>query len=221
MKLYYSPGACSLAHRIVACEADLALEYDKVDLKTQITASGSNYAQINPKGYVPALSILNGEILTEASVILEYLGSLAPGSGLLPETGSLERFRVQEWLVFISTELHKGFSPLWTAPMPNSARQIAVDGLHRRFDYLDSCLKGRSYLMGEQFTVADPYCFAILSWARFHRINLDAYTHLLRFMRRVSGRPKVAAAMRAEGLVTLVQGARDGAWYGGTVAAHP
>ena len=201
MKLFYTPGACSLAHHIVACEAGLDIEYDKVDLKTQTTASGLSFTKINPKGYVPALALQDGEVLTEASVILEYLADHAPASRLLPATGSLERYRVQEWLGFISTELHKGFSPLWSGPMPEAARQLAIDHLYRRFAYLDGCLQGRFYLMGEQFTVADAYCFAILSWTRFHRLDLSAYSHINAFMRRVSERPMVRTALQAEGLL--------------------
>jgi glutathione S-transferase len=212
MKLYYAPGASSLAHRIVACEAGLPLDYDKVDLKTQTTSSGLNYGHINPKGYVPALGISDGAVLTEAPVILEYLASQAPDTGLLPAAGSLERYRLQEWLGFISTELHKGFAPLWAAPTLNTARQEAVENLHKHFDYLDSCLKGRHYLMGDTFTVADPYCFAVLTWTRFHRINLSAYSCILAFMRRVFNRPKVMAALEAEGLLQHFQSPHGAAW---------
>jgi glutathione S-transferase len=201
MKLYYAPGACSLAHRIVACEAGLDVEYDKVDLKTRTTASGRSFDKINPKGHVPALMIGTGEVLTEAPVVLEYLADQMPDAGLLPETGSLERYRVQEWIGFISMELDKGFSPLWDPPMPSTARELAVERLHARFDYLDRCLEGRSYLMGERFTVADAYCFTVLSWARFHRVDLSTYPSILAFMRRVGARPGVRRALEAEGLL--------------------
>jgi len=201
MRLYYAPGACSLAPRIVACEADLAIEYDKVDLKTQTTASGCNFSKINPKGYVPALVLHDGEVLTEAPVVLEYLADQVPDTKLLPRIGSMERYRAQEWLGFISAEIQKGFDPLWKAAMPTAARGLAIEHLHDRFRYLDACLQGRSYLMGEIFTAADAYCFAILSWTRFHRIDLTDYTHIGCFMRRVSGRPKVREALGAEGLL--------------------
>lgn len=200
MKLYYTPGACSLAHRIVACEAGLDVEYDKVDLKTQTTASGRNFTKINPKGYVPALALRTGEVLTEAPVVLEYLADQMPDAGLLPGAGSLERYKVQEWIDFISTELHKGFAPLWDPPMPSTARELAVEHLHRRFAYLDNCLEGRSYLMGEQFTIADAYCFTVLSWAHFHRIDLSPYLQINAFMGRVAARPGVRRALEAEGL---------------------
>jgi glutathione S-transferase len=202
MKLYYTPGACSLAPRIIACEAGLHIEYDKVDLKTQTTASGRDYIRINPKGYVPALALHSGDILAEVPVILEYLADQVPAARLLPKLGSLERYRVKEWLDFTGAELHKGFDPLWTAPMPPKARQLAVSHLQRRFAYLDECLRERSYLAGEHFTVADAYCFTVLSWSRFHRIDLSAHPALMAYMTRVSGRPMVKRALKAEGLAT-------------------
>jgi glutathione S-transferase len=201
MKLYYTPGACSLAPHIIACEAGLEMEYDKVNLKTQTTASGRDFSRINPKGYVPALGLHSGEVLTEVTVILEYLADQAPDAQLLPTSGSLERYRVQEWLGFISTELHKGFSPLWKATMPNGARRLAVDHLHCRFAYLDQCLQGRPYLRGGQFTIADAYCFTILSWTHFHKIDLSAYSAIGGFMGAVSERPMVRQALQAEGLL--------------------
>ncbi len=200
MKLYYTPGACSLAPRIIACEAGLEIEYDKVDLKTQTTASGRDFIRINPKGYVPALALHSGEILAEVPVILEYMADQAPAAHLLPRLGSLERYRVKEWLDFTGAELHKGFDPLLNGPMPNKARQLAVSHLQRRFGYLDRCLEGQPYLMGERFTVADAYCFTVLSWARFHRIDLSAYTMVSDYLKRVSERPMVKRALQAEGL---------------------
>jgi glutathione S-transferase len=201
MKLYYSPGACSLAPHIVVHEAGLDIEFDRVDLNTQTTASGHCFGTINPKRNVPALALRNGEVLTEVSVILEYLADRVPDRRLLPALGSFERYRVQEWVGFISTELHKGFDPLWDGLMPNAARRLATQYLQRRLSYLDRCLKGRSYLMGEQFTVADAYCFTILSWARFHRVDLSNYAAVRAFMREVANRPMVRRAMEAEGLM--------------------
>jgi glutathione S-transferase len=200
MKLYYTPGASSLAPRIVAFEAGLEIEYDKVDLKTQTTASGRDFIRINPKGHVPALALQSGEILAEVPVILEYIADQAPSAHLLPALGSWERYRVKEWLDFTGAELHKGFDPLWEAPMPPKARQLAIDRLQRRLTYLDQCLRGRPYLMGDQFTVANAYCFTILSWARFHRIDLSHYATVLEFMQRVGNRQMVKRALRAEGL---------------------
>jgi glutathione S-transferase len=200
MKLYYTPGACSLAPRIIACEAGLEIEYDKVDLKTQTTASGRDFIRINPKGYVPALALQSGEILAEVPVILEYMADQAPSEDLLPRLGSLERYRVKEWLDFTGAELHKGFDPLWNGPMPNKARQLAVSHLQRRFTYLDGCLEGQPYLMGDRFTIADAYCFTVLSWTRFHRIDLSGCTMVMDYMKRVSERPMVKRALQAEGL---------------------
>jgi len=204
MKLYYTPGACSLAPRIIACEAGLEMEYDKVDLKTQTTASGRNFIKINPKGHVPALALHTGDILTEVPVILEYLADQVPAARLLPKLGSLERYRVREWVDFTGYELHKGFEPLWIAPMPPKARQLAVNHLQRRFAYLDGCLQKRPYLAGEHFTVADAYCFTVLSWARFHRLDLSPHAALAEYMLRVSARPMVQRALQAEGLVPQV-----------------
>lgn len=201
MKLYYSPGACSLAPHIVACEAGLDIEFDKVDLNTQTTASGRRYTKINPKGYVPALALSDEEVLTEVPVILEYLADRVPDRRLLPELGSLERYRVQEWVGFISTELHKGFGPLWDGLMPQQARQLAVQHLQRRISYLDGCLAGRSYLMGDCFTVADAYCFTVLNWARFHRVDISDHASVQSFMRGVANRPMVQRALEAEGLM--------------------
>jgi glutathione S-transferase len=201
MKLYYSPGACSLAPHIVVHEAGLDIEFDRVDLNTQTTASGTLFGRVNPRGIVPALALRDGEVLTEVSVILEYLADQVPDSRLLPRLGSLERYRVQEWMGFISMELHKGFEPLWDRLVPEAARRLAVQYLQRRLSYLDSRLTDRAYLMGGEFTVADAYCFTILTWARFHRIDLSGYAAVQAFMREVSNRPMVRRAMEAEGLM--------------------
>lgn len=201
MKLYYTPGAISLAPRIIAFEAGLEIEYDKVDLKTKTTASGRDFIRINPKGDVPALALPSGEVLAEVPVILEYLADQVPAAQLLPKLGSVDRYRVKEWLDFTSTELHKGFDPLWDAPMPPKARQLAVSRLQRHLAYLDECLRGRLYLTGSQFTVADAYCFTVLSWARFHRIDLSDHGTVTDFMQRVSDRQMVRRALQAEGLL--------------------
>lgn len=203
MKLYYSPGACSLAPHIVASEAGLALELDKVNLTTKTTGSGRDFLSVNPKGYVPALMLDNGELLTEAAVVVQFIADQAPGSGLLPHCGSPERLRVQEWLAFIASELHKGFGPLWK-PVSDASRKAAVEVLHRRFALLDQTLEGRSYLMGDGFTVADAYGFTILNWSHFHKIDLTAYPHLVAYMKRVANRPRVRKAMEHEGLPLAV-----------------
>jgi glutathione S-transferase len=200
LKLYYTPGSSSLASRIVACEAGLTLEYDKVDLKNQTTASGRNYIKINPKGYVPALALGDGQVLTEVSVVVQFLADQAPEARLIPEAGTLERYRVQEWLGFIGMELHKGFAPLWSPLSPDGARRMAIDHLRRRFGYMDGHLEQRPYLLGERFTVADAYGFAILNWASFHKIDLADHPHLATYMKRVAERPKVRQALQDEGL---------------------
>jgi glutathione S-transferase len=203
MKLYYTPGSCSLAPRIVACEAGLQMEYDKVDLKNQTTASGRDFIKINPKGYVPALILSNGEVLTEACVVVQFLADQAPDAELMPKAGSLERYRVQEWLGFISAELHKGFGPLWKPASSDAARLMAVEILHRRFRYLEKRLETGPYLIGDRFTVADAYAFAILHWTHFHKIDISTYPRLVAFMKRVASRPKVREALQAEGLLTV------------------
>ncbi|MGO4574230.1 glutathione transferase GstA [Microvirga sp. 2TAF3] len=200
MKLYYSPGACSLAPHIVAAEAGLDVQLDKVNLSAKTTEAGQNFLNVNPKGYVPALVLDNGELLTEASVVVQYLADRAPASGLMPECGSMDRYRVQEWLAFIATELHKGFGPLWKSAS-EEAKQAAIDNLHRRFGLLDKSLEGRSYLMGDRFTVADAYGFTILNWTHFHKIDLSSYPHLAAYMKRVADRPKVKRTLQEEGLV--------------------
>lgn len=208
MKLYYTPGASSLAPRIIAFEAGLEIEYDKVDLKTRTTASGCDYIRINPKGCVPALAVQSGEVLSEVPVILEYLADQAPSAQLFPPPGCWDRYRVKEWLDFTGVELHKGFDPLWEAPMLPQARQLAVSRLQQRFAYLDQCLQGRPYLAGFQFTAADAYCFTVLSWTRFHRIDLSDHSRVLEFMQRVSSRRMVKLALQAEGL-SIAVGASD------------
>ncbi|EIM24467.1 glutathione transferase GstA [Microvirga lotononidis] len=200
MKLYYSPGASSLAPRIIAFEAGLNIEYDKVDLKTQTTASGRSFSRINPKGDVPALALPSGEILAEVPVILEYLADQAPSAQLLPNLGSWERYQVKEWLDFTGSELHKGFDPLWEAPQLPKARELAVCHLRKRIAYVDQCLRGQLYLTGQRFTVADAYCYTILSWARFHRIDLTGHGMVLEYMRRITDRPMVRRALQSEGL---------------------
>jgi glutathione S-transferase len=201
MKLYYAPGACSLAPHIVAREAGLRLDLEKVDLPSGKTESGAAFADINPKGYVPALSLDSGEVLTEASALLQYLADQAPGAGLVPQAGTPERYRLLEWLGFISTEIHKGFGPLWKPQMPDVAKAMAKENLAKRFTYLDGHLARGPYLLGERFTVADAYLFTVTNWSHLHGIDLKPYPNLAAFMQRVGARPKVQEALRAEGLL--------------------
>lgn len=201
MKLYYTPGACSLAPHIVLREANLRFELAKVDLGTKKTESGEDYLQVNPKGYVPALRLDDGQVLTEVGTVVQYLADLKPEAVLAPKLGTMERYRLMEWLNFISTEIHKSFGPLWNPQTPEAARQNAIALLGKRFDYLVGALGEQQYVTGEQFTIADAYLFVVTNWTNLHKIDLGKWPTLQRFMARVGERPSVQAAMRAEGLI--------------------
>ncbi|HUR42116.1 MAG TPA: glutathione transferase GstA [Verrucomicrobiae bacterium] len=200
MKLFYSPGACSLSPHIVAREAGLALDLEKVDLKAKKTASGADYRAINPKGYVPALQLDDGTVLTEGPAIVQYLADQAPVTGLAPANGSLARYRLQEWLNFISTEIHKQFSPLFNPAATPEVRQAQVEKLGQRFDWLEPQLAGGQFLMGERFTAADAYLFTVVNWAGVVKMDLSKWPNLTAYRKRVGERPAVQAALRAEGL---------------------
>ncbi len=200
MKLYFSPGACSLSPHIVAHELGLSLATEKVDNKKK-TASGADYLAINPKGYVPALQLDSGELLTEGAVIVQYLADQVPGKNLLPAAGSMERYRVQEMLVYISTELHKTYSPLFAPNTPAEVRKEREEYLRRRYGLVEKQLAGKSYLFGDQFTVADAYLFVVTSWASYIKLDLSDFPNLEAFQKRCAERPAVQAAMRAEGLL--------------------
>jgi glutathione S-transferase len=201
MKLYYSPGACSLAAHIVAREAGLAVDLVKVDLARHETESGADYYGINPRGYVPALEI-DGELHTEVAALVVYLAEQAPQAKLLPLAGSKERFHVNQWLAFVSFELHRSFSPwLFDPATAESTKQTARVRLAARFAELDKLLSGRPYLAGETFTVADAYAFTIVNWSNLLKIDLAPYPNLSAFMARVAARPKVREALKAEGLI--------------------
>ena len=200
MKLYYSPGACSLAPHIVAREAGLAVDLVKVDLATHRTETGTDYFRINPRGYVPALEI-DGELHTEVAALVQYLAEQAPGSTLLPPAGTMERFRVQQWLAFVSSELHKTFSPwLWHKETADSTKKAARDKLAVRFAELDRLLATRDFLAGD-YSVADAYAFTIVNWSRLLAVSLAPWPHLEAYLDRVAARPHVQEAMRAEGLL--------------------
>lgn len=201
MKLYYAPGACSLAPHIVAREAGLRLDLERVDLGTGKTEGGADFKTINPKGYIPALALDGGEVLTEASALVQYLADQAPQAGLAPAHGTIERYRLLEWLGFISTELHKGFGPLWNPQTPEAAKNIARANLAKRLAYLDERLASGSYLTGDCFTIADAYLFTIVNWTNFHAIDLGPYRNVRAFMERVGSRQRVREALRAEGLL--------------------
>ena len=201
MKLYYSPGACSLSPHIVLREAGLPFELERVDLKTKMTAGGIDYTSINPKGYVPALALDDGQVLTEGPAIVQYLADRVPEKKLAPANGTLERYRLQEWLNFISTELHKGMGGLFNANMLEDWRAVVKGIIARRLDYLAKQLEGNNYLMGESFTVADAYLFTILGWSKLLAVNLAPWPVLKRYTERVAARPAVHEALVAEGLV--------------------
>ena len=201
MKLYYAPGACSLAPHIVAREAGLQIDLDKLDFATRKTESGEAFADVNPKGYVPALRLDDGSVLTEVATLVQYLADQAPQSGLAPANGTIERYRLQEWLTFISSEIHKGFGPLWNAALPDASKEAARAHLAKRFAYLDGQLKERAYLTGERFSAADAYLFTVLNWANIHNVDLSAFPNLKAYIGRVASRPGVRQALEAEGLL--------------------
>ena len=200
MKLYYSPGACSLSPHIVLNEAGLAYELEKVNLGKHRTADGADFYAINPKGYVPALELDGGQLLTEGPAIVQYLADRKPESKLAPPAGTLERYRLIEWLNFISTELHKQFGPLFhNAGEEIKDRQRALIG--KRFDYVEAQLAGKPYLLGDTFTVADAYLFTMLTWTKHAGIDLGRWPALNDYFARVGARPQVQATLRQEGLV--------------------
>jgi glutathione S-transferase len=200
MKLYYTPGACSLAPHIVAREAGLPVTLEKVDLSKHLTEAGENFRAINPKGYVPAIALKDGSLLTEAAAIIQYLADLEPGAGLAPANGTTERYRLIEWLTFISSEIHKGFGPLWNPATPEAVKAATKDRLATRFAYLDETLAKQPFLMGETFTIADAYLFTVVNSTNFHAVDISSFKHLSAFQARVASRPKVQEALVAEGL---------------------
>ena len=200
MKLYYLKGACSLASYISLCELGVKFEPAEVDRGTKKTKDGEDYNQVNSKGYVPALRLDNGQVLTENVAVLHYIADLKPEAKLAPPAGTLERSRLVEWLAFLNTEIHKNISPLFGPTNPEEVKNFARANLTRRLDWLENQLGSRSYLMGDQFTVADAYLFVILGW--FGRVNLDLgkWPKLQALHKRVGERPAVDRALREEGL---------------------
>lgn len=203
MKLYYSPGSCSLAVHITLRETGLPFALEKVDLSAKTTETGADFTRINPNGYVPAVELDDGQILFEAPAVLQYLADRAPEAGLAPAADSFERVKLQQYLNFTAAELHKAFSPLFAAEPPEvAARQAVVAKIARRLDFLESTLAdGRPYLLGEAFTVADAYTFVVAGWAGPTGIGLDRWPHVEAYVRRIGARPKVVEAMRREGLL--------------------
>ncbi|HTL50794.1 MAG TPA: glutathione transferase GstA [Steroidobacteraceae bacterium] len=207
MKLYYSSGSCSLSPRIVALEAGIPLETVKVDLKTKTVAEEGDYWGINPKGYVPALELDDGQVLTEGPAIVQFLADLKPESGLAPANGSFERVRLQEALNYITAELHKTYSPLFKAEVLPAVREDRLAYLRRRYALIDKQLAGRQYLVGNRFTVADAYLYAITRWARGVKLDLSEFPNVEAFQKRIGSRKAVLEALRAEGLIAESQAA--------------
>lgn len=201
MKLYYSPGACSLSPHIVLKEAGLAFEAIAAPTKTHKLADGTDYYGINPLGYVPYLVLDDGRTMHEGPVIVQYIADLVPDKQLAPANGSWERYKLQEWLNTIGTELHKGFSPLFTPGMPEEAKTLAKTRLISRLQWVDGELAGKNYLMGGTFTVADAYLFVVAGWGKHVGVDISALTNLVAFIARVGARPAVQEALRAEGLI--------------------
>lgn len=207
MKLYYSPGACSLAPHIIAREAGIDLQLEKVDTKAKRTASGRDYLEVTPKGYVPALELGEGQVLTEGPAIQQFLADLAPGSGLAPANGSFERARLQEVLGYINSELHKSYSPLFSPDTPQQTREERKAYLQKRYGLVEQVLASQPWLLGERFSIADAYLFVVTNWAKGVELDLSAFPALLDFQKRVAARPAVQAALAAEGLVKAAKAA--------------
>ena len=197
MKLYIAPGACSFASHVVLHEAGIACDIVRVNLKTHQYADGADFYKINPKGYVPALQLDSGELLTEGTAILPYLADLKPETGLAPKAGTLERYRLQEWLGFINSEVHKSFGPLFY-PAPEETKAAVKANLAKRYAFIDAHLKTHDFLLGKAFSVADAYLFTTLSWCGHVGVDLSAYPALSAYFQKVGERPAVKAARAAE-----------------------
>lgn len=199
MKLFFSPGTCALSPHIVLEELGLPYEAIKVDLGQKVTAEGADYRLINPKGYVPALQA-GDEVLTEGPAIVQYLADRAPERGLAPAPGTLERYRLVEWLNFVSTEIHKQFSTLFNRDAPETFKEVIKQKLQGRFAYLNDHFARKDFLMGTSFSVADAYLYTVLRWTKRFNMSLDAVPALAAYVERIAARPAVKAALAAEGL---------------------
>ena len=200
MKLYYSPGACSLSPHIVLREAGLAFEPVMAPTKTHKLQDGTDYYTINPLGYVPLLELDDGTRLREGPAIIQYIADQVPNKNLAPANGTLPRYRLQEWLTFIGTEIHKSFSPLFNPNMPEDGKKIYRERLANRFGFVNGELSGKDYLMGDHFTVADAYLYTITRWAKAMSLDLSGFPHLLAHHERVDARPAVQEALKVEKL---------------------
>jgi glutathione S-transferase len=201
MKLYYSPGACSMAPHIVLREAGFTFDQVKVDIPNKKTAAGDDYWKINPKGYVPALQLDSGEVLTEVGVICQYLADQKPESGLAPRLGTMERYHLMEMLNFVASEIHKQIGALFNPKMTPEMKEVQLGVIERRFNALEKLLEGKQYAMGDRFSVADAYLFTVLNWTKIHKIDLAKWPNINGFMGRAAARPAVQETLKAEGLV--------------------
>lgn len=201
MKLYYSPGACSLSPHIVLREAGLAFEPVLASTKTHKLQDGTDYYTINPKGYVPLLELDNGERLSEGPVILQYIADQVPQKNLAPPYGTMARYRLQEWLNFISSEVHKGFGNVFNPAMPEEGKAVARARVAMRLKWIDQQLEGKPYLMGDTFSLPDAYLFTVANWSQYTGVDISDLTNLVAYQARMAARPAVQGAMKAEGLL--------------------
>jgi glutathione S-transferase len=200
MKLYYAPAACSQAPHIAAREAGVPIELARVEFPSKRTAEGESLYDVNPKGAVPALKLDDGDVLTENAVILQYIADQAPGSPIALPAGKA-RYHLLEWLNFIATELHKGFGPLWNPATPEEFKQATREALGKKFDYLQEKIGEGPYILGERFSIADAYAFAVLNWTRIHKIDIARWPGLAAYLQRIAASPAVQETLRAEGLL--------------------
>jgi len=201
MKLYYSPAACSLSPHIALRESGVSFELEQVDLKTKKTKSGADFLKVNPKGYVPVLQLDDGQPLTEAAVIVQYIADKKPEAKLLPPAGTSDRYRAQEWLNYVATELHKGIGALFNPNLTDPWKQVLRQGLAPKFDFLTKRLEGKSFAFGDGFSVIDGYLFTVLGWPQHVGLDLSKWPVLTSYSEKIAQRPAVQAALKAEGLV--------------------
>jgi len=200
MRLFYSSAACSLAPHIALHEAGISFTPEKVNLKDKTWREG-DFRKVSPKGYVPTLQLDNGEIMSECAALMQYIADLAPAKNLMPKAGDFARYRCIEWLTFVSTELHKGFGPLWKSGVPEDFKKATTETLRTRFELLDNHFNDHDWLLGKTYSVADAYLFTVINWSNFLKLDMSMYTALNRFMAWMTERPAVQAALKAEGLL--------------------
>jgi len=201
MKLYYSPGACSLASNIIARETNTPVTLVKTDIGTKTYEGGGDFSKINPLGYVPALELDNGTVITESPAVLQYIADTAGATSVSPAAGTPGRYQMLSWLTFASTELHGPFGTLWSSAMPDAAKQLALTKLTSRFKHLEAHLAHNDFVTGPNFTLPDAYIFAVLGWAPMLKVDMSAYPNINAYAARIAARPAVQAALKSEGLI--------------------